>query len=96
MKLKNNKSELIDFETISYNKQLIYLDRRAQTSPQGHSFRYVGLRKDATKPEVWKDGAYRSTWIYSFLYNDKAGGFEITVDVNLNKTLTQSKLHNQD
>jgi len=54
-------------DTITYNKQLIYLDRRAQTSPQGHSFRYVGLRKDATKPEVWKDGAYRSLDLQFFV-----------------------------
>jgi len=67
-------------ESILYKDKEHFLDRREQFSPSGHSFRYVGLEQDLTKPQIWKDGMYKSVWIYTFLYNDISGGFTITTD----------------
>lgn len=72
-------------ESITYKEHKHYLDfSMVQTTPTGNRFRYSGIRKDLTKAPVWRKKNGNNVecyhWIYTFLYIDKSGGFELLLD----------------
>jgi hypothetical protein len=65
-------------ESILYKGIKFYLDGSVtQTSPLNKTFRYVGIRKDLTKPARWVNKVECWHWIYSFVYLENSGGFEL-------------------
>lgn len=53
-----------------------------QEGKLGKPFRQIGVIKNLIKPAKWigKNQSYH--WIYTFVYTDKSGSFEIEIDYN--------------